>query len=193
MLDCVMGIDVGTTSSRAAIYQMDGQMVAEGRAPHFANHPAPGWAEQPADEWWRSVCAAVQGAFDSFPFPHECVRGVAITSMRQSFVALDSELQPLRPGILWYDTRSAPQADWVREHIGARSVYETTGSPPGRRAIYKVIWLKQNEPEIYKRIYRNRFHPRLHPTQAHRYFSHDARRFNDFWLFECCFSAQLGS
>jgi xylulokinase len=49
--------------------------------------------------------------------------------------------------------------DWVQENIGVRKVYEITGSPPGRRAIYKVMWLKQNEPDVYERIHRIAFIP----------------------------------
>jgi len=59
-------------------------------------------------------------------------------------------MQPLRAAILWYDTRHSAQVDWVRAHIGAETVYAQTGSPPGRRAVYKVMWLRDNEPQVYQ-------------------------------------------
>jgi len=149
--DCVVGIDIGTTSIRVTIYDADGSMLAEGRAPNIISHPRPGWAEQEAEEWWRGVCAASQKALQQFPYPREAIKGLAITSMRQTFICLGKNLQPLRPAIVWYDTRHAAQVDRVRSQLGNRSVYDQTGSPPGRRAVYKVMWLKENEPECYEK------------------------------------------
>jgi len=157
--DCVVGIDIGTTSVRVTIYNSDGNQVAEGRVPNDITHPRPGWAEQDAEGWWRGVCFASRKALQQFPYLPEAIKGIAITSMRQTFVCLGSDLQPLRPAILWYDTRHAAQVDWVRRQLGSRSVYEQTGSPPGRRAVYKVMWLKENEPECYDKTAQIAFIP----------------------------------
>ena len=147
--DYVVGIDVGTTSTRVTVYETDGTLFSEGRAPHRVAHPHPGWAEEDAEDWWSAVRAASLAALERFPQLRQNIAGIAITSMRQTFVCVDRSLHPLRPGILWYDTRHATQADWVRSHIGCQAVYRLTGSPPGRRAIYKLMWLKANEPEVY--------------------------------------------
>ena len=149
-LECVVGIDIGTTSTRVTIYDVKGILVTEGRAPHEATHPHPGWAEQDAEEWWSGVCKAAREALSQFPHPLDTIKGIAVTSMRQSFVCLGTDLKPLRPAILWYDTRHAAQVDWVRSNIGDETVYRQTGSPPGRRAIYKLMWLKENEPSVYE-------------------------------------------
>jgi sugar (pentulose or hexulose) kinase len=147
--DCLVGIDIGTTSVRVTIYDTGGQLISEGRVPNLISHPRPGWAEQDPNAWWQGVCKASRDALKHFPYHPQAIKGIAVTSMRQTFVCLGKDLKPLRPAILWYDTRHAAQVDWVREQFGNRMVYEQTGSPPGRRAIYKVIWLKQNEPGCY--------------------------------------------
>jgi sugar (pentulose or hexulose) kinase len=147
--ECVVGIDIGTTSSRVNLYDVDGTLLAEGTASHQVSHPHPGWAEEDAADWWQAVCAASAEALEQFLQPRSRIAGLAITSMRQTFICLDRHLQPLRPGILWYDTRHAAQVDWVRSHIGSQTVYRLTGSPPGRRAIYKAMWLKEHEPDVY--------------------------------------------
>ena len=149
--DCVVGIDIGTTSVRVTIYDVDGNLISEGRVPNVISHPHPGWAEQDAEDWWQGVCIASQEALLKFPFSRDSIKGIAITSMRQTFVCLGKDLKPLRPAILWYDTRHAVQVDWVRKQLGNRRVYELTGSPPGRRAVYKLMWLKANEPEYYNK------------------------------------------
>lgn len=149
--DCLVGIDIGTTSVRVTIYDTDGNLITEGKVPNVIAHPRPGWAEQDAEGWWQGVCAASSHALQDFPYPRDAIKGIAVTSMRQTFVCLSSDLEPLRPAILWYDTRHVKQVDWVRKNIGSRSVYEQTGSPPGRRAIYKMMWILENEPEYYEK------------------------------------------
>ncbi|MHB8136163.1 MAG: FGGY family carbohydrate kinase, partial [Anaerolineaceae bacterium] len=145
----LVGIDIGTTSTRVTIYNLEGVQIVEAHSPHIATYPFPGWAEQDAEEWWNSVCIASRNAMAHFPFPKNAIKGISVTSMRQSFVCLGRDMKPLRPGILWYDTRHALQVDWVSSNIGNKTVYKMTGSPPGRRAIYKAMWLKENEPKIY--------------------------------------------
>jgi len=148
--ECLVGIDVGTSSTRVSIYSADGRLLAEGRAPHRVSHPRPGWAEEDPEDWWNAVCAASNAALNALPFPPESIKGIAITAMRQTFVCVDQRAHPLYPGILWYDTRHVAQADWARDHIGSEQIYRITGSPPGRRAIYKVMWLREHEPEVYR-------------------------------------------
>lgn len=149
--DCVAGIDIGTTSVRVMIYDVEGNLITEGRVPNVTDHPRPGWAEQDAEGWWHGVCESAQVALQEFPYPLHAIKGIAITSMRQSFACIGKDLQPLRPAILWYDTRQTVQVDWVRKKIGDQSVYELTGSPPGRRAVYKMMWLKENDPDCYRK------------------------------------------
>ena len=149
-IDCLAGIDIGTTSTRVAIYGVDGCLLSEATCPHSIDHPQLGWAEQDINVFWEGVKSASNTAIRSLPNGPESIKGISITSMRQTFVCLDKHLKPLRPAIVWYDTRHAVQVDRVRSNIGSQRVYEITGSPPGRRAVYKVMWVKENEPEIYK-------------------------------------------
>jgi sugar (pentulose or hexulose) kinase len=158
-MECLVGIDVGTTSTRVAIYGVDGQLLSDAASSHDITHPRLGWAEQNADVWWNGVVTATRCAMDKFIYPADSIKGIAITSMRQTFVCLDCYQKPLRPAILWYDTRHAAQVDWVRSTIGNLTVYELTGSPPGRRTVYKVMWLKENEPHIYDATFRIVFIP----------------------------------
>jgi len=151
-LDCLVGIDVGTTSTRVAIYGVDGTLYSAGHSTHEASHPKPGWAEQDAHLWWRNLCQASLSAFSRFKLPRNSIKAISVTSMRQTFVGLDRKRRPQGPAILWYDLRHQNQLEWVREHIGAETVYSRTGSPPGRRSLYKMMWLKENQPDVYQEI-----------------------------------------
>ena len=65
-IECLVGIDVGTTSTRIAIYGVDGTLFAAADSPHKIEHPRVGWAEQNAEVWWEGVCVATNKAFDRF-------------------------------------------------------------------------------------------------------------------------------
>ncbi len=67
--ECLVGMDVGTSSTRVSIYSVDGKLLAEGRAPHQVSHPYTGWAEEDAEDWWNAVCVASNVALNAFPLP----------------------------------------------------------------------------------------------------------------------------
>ena len=151
---CIIGADIGTTSLRVNLYGADGHHVAEGRVAHSAVHPRPGWAEMDADLWWTGFCDGCRQALAQSSNPTSSIAALSITHMRQTFVCVDTAMRPLRPAILWYDTRCAAQVEWAAQTIGRSHVYRRTGTPPTRRAIYKVMWLRDNEPEVFRKIHK---------------------------------------
>lgn len=150
----LLAADMGTTATRVVLYDVSGRVVREARLPV---HPHPGLAELDAEVWWDTFCQASRQVLADEKV--EAVAGLAITHQRQSFVPVDQSMQPLRPAILWYDTRAAAQAEWARTQIGPERIYQRTGSPPGRRAVYKVMWLKEHEPHVFRRISKILFIP----------------------------------
>ena len=153
----LLAADMGTTATRAVLFDVRGQVVSEARVPIQNDHPQPGQAELDAEVWWQSFCQAVRLAVGDKNSVN--VAGLTITHQRQSFVPVDKNLNPLRPAILWYDTRAGAQAEWAREHVTSERIYQRTGSPPGRRAVYKVMWLRDHEPDLFSQIYKILFIP----------------------------------
>lgn len=153
----LLAADIGTTATRVVLFDASGGVVAEARLPVQPKHPQPGQAEVEAEVWWSTFCQATRQVLAGGKA--EAVAGLAITHQRQSFVPVDRSMRPVRPAILWYDTRASSQAEWAREHVGAGHIYRRTGSPPGRRAAYKVMWLKEHEPNIFRRTYKILFIP----------------------------------
>ena len=152
MVTYLIGVDVGSTSLRLGVYQADGELVSEARREYEIDHPRHGYAECNAEDWWTALGETARQALKGVD-PSR-VSGMAITHQRQTFVCVDREMHPLRPAVMWYDTRCGEQARWATENLGADYVYRRTGSPPGRRGIYKVMWIKEHEPEIYSRIHK---------------------------------------
>jgi sugar (pentulose or hexulose) kinase len=142
----VIGVDCSTTATKAIVWNREGRAVSEGRAEFALDLPRPGWHEQDPEDWWRSTAAAVRAAMRTVDAGD--VEAMAITHQRETFACLDDRGRPVRPAIVWMDTRAAPQ---VREH-GSEAIQRRTGKPPDTTpALYKLLWLRDHEPEAMAR------------------------------------------
>lgn len=104
--DLILAIDNGTSSVRALLFNLRGDLVAKSRVeiePYFSEQP--GWAEQHPSYFWDSLCHACQQLWAETELPREAVKGVALTTQRATVVNVDQDGQPLRPAILWLDQR----------------------------------------------------------------------------------------
>ena len=135
----VLGIDSSTQSTKALVVEAaSGRVVADGKAPH------PQGTEVDPREWWRAAGEAVERALASAPGP---VSAVSVAGQQHGMVALDAEGEPVRDALLWNDTRSAPQADALREKHGTGELARRVGSVPVPSfTLTKLAWLAENEP-----------------------------------------------
>jgi xylulokinase len=141
-----IGIDCSTTATKAVVWDREGHAVAEGRESFSLARPQPGWYEQDAEDWWRSTISALREAVSRVD--PGAIRAIGITHQRESFVCTDEEGRPLRRAILWLDARSYDEVD----RYGSEKVHEITGKPPSMTpALYKLFWLRANEPELFDR------------------------------------------
>ncbi|MDI9548305.1 MAG: FGGY family carbohydrate kinase [Chloroflexota bacterium] len=90
--------------------------------------PHPAWAEQDAEDWWASACAALRARLSRIDVRQ--VEALAVTHQRESFVPVDGEERPLRHAILWLDERSRAQLKWLDRTFGSDALHELTGKPP---------------------------------------------------------------
>lgn len=143
----VIGIDSSTTATKAVVWDRDGNAIVEGRAAFDLNQPQPGFHEQDAEDWSRSTIAAIRDAVRQIDASE--VEAIGITHQRETFVCLGDNDEPLRPAILWMDARASDQ---VSEY-GSDEVHRISGKPPDTTpAFYKLLWLKEHEPEVFERI-----------------------------------------
>jgi FGGY-family pentulose kinase len=146
----VMGIDVGTGSVRVGIFDVLGRPVAFATKNHSTTHPKPGWAEQEPKEWWSSLTKATQEAMSKSGISADHIAAIGVDGTSSTVVCLDKNKNYLRKAILWMDNRSANQAE---------SIFRTNDSVLKRSQagvsaewlIPKVLWIKQNEPDIYEK------------------------------------------
>jgi xylulokinase len=149
-----LGIDVGTGGTRAVIVDETGKLVGSAssdHAPFRAEHP--GWAEQDPEDWWRAAKEAIKGALAAAPAPHEPVAALALTGQMHGAVMLDEQGRVLRPSLIWCDTRTQPECDWLTEKIGRERLIELTCNPAlPNFTLTKLLWVKTHQPEIFARI-----------------------------------------
>jgi xylulokinase len=148
-----IGIDVGTTGSRAIAVDERGAVVDARSAEHPLLTPRPGWAEQDPAAWWRSTREVLSLVAASCRSASGEVVGVGLTGQMHGSVFLDRQGEVIRPALLWNDQRTATQCDQITDLIGSRRLVEITGNPAltGFQAP-KVLWLRDEEPANFERV-----------------------------------------
>lgn len=146
----VVSIDSSTTACKAIAWDEHGRAHAEGRAAYPLLRPQPGWAEQDAEDWWRSAATAIRDCVRQIDVTQ--VEALGITHQRESFVLVNADGAPIRNAILWLDERSRAQIQWLDATFGEDALHQLTGKPPSMtQSLPKIVWLLQNEPENVRR------------------------------------------
>lgn len=145
--DYVIGVDCSTTAAKAVVWNAHGDALSQQRHAFELSQPRPGWGEQNAEDWWTATAAAVRRAAQTVDSSR--IGALCITHQRESFVCLDDRGKPLRPAMLWLDTRATAEV----EKYGSDEVHRITGKPANPTpAWYKLLWLNEHEPETIARI-----------------------------------------
>jgi gluconokinase len=145
----IVALDLGTTSCRALVFNLDGQVLGQASRTYPLATPRPGWAEQDPDQLLAAAEAVVPGALDAAGVGASDVLGVVLCTYMHSLVALDADGRYLTGLITWADTRSAAQVDAVRARDGWMDLYTRTGCPPHTMyPLYKFLWFREHQPEL---------------------------------------------
>ena len=157
-MQALLGIDLGTTGVKAALFAAnDGHVLASAFVDYPLLHPHPGWAEQDPADWWQATITAIRtclaGGVSHGLSPAD-IRGIGLSGQMHGVVLLDAEYKVLRPCIIWADQRSDAQCRWMTERVGAARLIELVSNPafPGFSAP-KALWVRDNEPETFARAH----------------------------------------
>lgn len=145
----LLGIDFGTESCRAGIFDTAGRLLASEATTYELTHPRPGWAEQDPDEWWSALVRSIRSAMKQADVPREAIAGLSVDATTCTVVALDASGRHIRPAIMWMDVRAADQARRIGEsHHDARK-YNGGGPVSAEWLPSKLLWLKEREHDTY--------------------------------------------
>lgn len=151
-----MGIDIGTTGTRAIVVEGEtGRVIAGATAEYPLYTPQPLWAEQDPADWWRGTIEAVRGALQKGAAAiggSVEIAAIGLSGQMHGVVLLDEEGEVLGPSLIWCDGRSQEQCDYITETVGAERLIELTSNPAlvGFSAP-KLLWLREHRPEEYSK------------------------------------------
>jgi xylulokinase len=153
MTTYLLGLDVGTTGSKALLIDTDGAVKASATTEYPMMTPHPMWAEQNPVDWWAASVTSIKRVLDDGKVKPNEIAGVGLTGQMHGMVVLDARGEVLRPCIMWNDQRTAAQCASITEKVGAERVLQLTGNPvlPGFTAP-KIVWVRENEPEVYSKV-----------------------------------------
>ena len=150
----LLGIDVGTTGTRALILSQRGNVVVSATEEHEAfSSPQIGWAEQHPEDWWRACIAATRKALANANLTGKDISCVGFSGQMHGAVMLDESARVVRPALIWCDTRSAKQSRDFTDKIGADRIIQLTCNPALTNfTLTKFLWVREVEPENWKRV-----------------------------------------
>lgn len=153
--ELLLGIDIGTGSTKAVLATPSGDVVARASRSHDMSLPRPGWAEMDAERtWWGDVVEVCQELLPQAG--DRPVAGVSVSGLGPCLVVTDEHLRPLRPAILYgIDMRATEEITELTQRYGEASIVERAGSPLSTQAVGpKLLWLRRREPEVWSRTRR---------------------------------------
>src|SRR4051812_9015703 len=150
----LLGIDVGTTGTRAVLLDEAGRVVCAADAEHAAmSSPRFGWAEQDPRDWWRAACTAIKACLAKARVQAGEISGIGVTGQMHGLVLLDEAGEVLRPSIIWCDQRTEEQCRAITERVGAKRLIELAANPALTGfTLPKIWWVRQHEPAIWQRV-----------------------------------------
>lgn len=149
----MLGIDVGTTGTRAVVVRPDGHVLGAATGDHQPMQMAkPGWAEQDPEDWWQATRAAIPAALQNAGVKGSDIGAVGFSGQMHGVVLLDKANAVLRPSLIWCDQRSQAQCDWITQKVGAQRLIQFVSNPAltGFSAP-KMLWVRDNEPKKFER------------------------------------------
>jgi xylulokinase len=156
VVDLLLGIDMGTGSTKGLLVDPSGAVVASATLPHSMQLPRPGWAEVDAEAtWWREICEISSTLIAQAP-TGSVVAGLCVSGVGPCLVLCDEALRPLRPAILYgIDTRASAEIELLTEELGAGAILDRAGTVLSSQAVGpKLEWVRLHEPEVFARATR---------------------------------------
>lgn len=155
----LLGFDVGSSSVKASLVDADsGRRVASA---FYPGHEAPilavksGWAEQEPDSWWEYAKLSLAKVMADSGAAAADIKAIGISYQMHGLVCVDKDLRPLRPSIIWCDSRAVPYGERAFNDIGHEKCLSHLLNSPGNFTAAKLAWVKDNEPDtVYKHIYK---------------------------------------
>ncbi|MCH5222722.1 MAG: carbohydrate kinase [Muribaculaceae bacterium] len=154
----LLGLDVGSSSVKASLVNVDNGEIAA--SDFFPKTEAPiisvktGWSEQEPEMWWDNMKLAISKVMQDAGARHDQISAIGISYQMHGLVCVDKDHNVLRPAIIWCDSRAVPYGERACKEIGEDICLSHLLNSPGNFTASKLAWVKENEPEIFEKIYK---------------------------------------
>lgn len=148
----LLGIDIGTSACKVALFDTSGAVTAQANRPYELYYPQSGWVEQDPEEWWQAICDGIRDVLAQSGVDPKEIAGIGIDGQSWSCIPVDKEGNCLARTPIWMDTRANVICQEVKEKIGFERIFETAGNDflPSY-STPKMLWFKQEHPEIFEK------------------------------------------
>jgi len=150
--------DLGTTGNKACLFDENAELVAMTYHPYKSYYPKPGYQEQCPEDWWEAVCISTKKIISTKNISPENIACISFSGHMMGCVPLDRSGNLLRKLVpIYADSRAGKQANYIMDKIGGYErwyMLTGTGQLPDSYSISKHLWMKENEREIYKNVYK---------------------------------------
>lgn len=148
----ILAHDTGTGGDKAVLCDLNGKVLYSAYQSYGLSYPQAEWVEQDPDELWRAVAATSRQVIQESGIDPADVIGVGVSAQMWNTLPVDREGTPLTPMLSWLDLRSVRQADRLRTGVMPSFIFKHTGNiPTAKDSIPKILWLKEERPEIWER------------------------------------------
>ena len=151
-MELLLGIDMGTGSTKGVLVDTTGTVIASQTIPHGIDLPRPGWAEVDPDAvWWREICAISAALVAQVPAGAR-LAGMCVSGVGPCLLLCDADLRPLRPAILYgIDTRAHAEIDSLTVELGEQTILDRAGTLLSSQAVGpKIEWVRTREPRVFE-------------------------------------------
>jgi len=150
----LLGVDIGTYSSKGVLVQEDGKIIAQKVVPHGMDMPKPGYFEHDADRvWWHDFVEIVKNLLSISGVDPKQILGIGTSAIGSCVLPIDEAGQPLRPAILYgIDTRTTQEIEYLEKTLGREEIFQHSGMHLSSQASGpKIMWIKNHEPEVFQK------------------------------------------
>lgn len=152
MKEQLLGIDIGTSACKVAVFDVDGRVLAQTNQPYSVYYPKPGWVEQDADEWWEAIYHGIREVLSCEGVSADAICGVGVDGQSWSAIPVDQSGKPLDRTPIWMDTRARDICEQVKAEVGEDTIFEIAGNDflPSYTTP-KMLWFREHKPGIFEK------------------------------------------
>lgn len=154
----LLGLDIGSSSIKASVVDVKtGNAIGSAQSPSDEMQMIavkPGWAEQDPQTWWEHTVLCAKAAIKKSAIKGDRIEAIGISYQMHGLVVVDKEQKPLRPSIIWCDSRAVEIGERAFRDLGKEYCLQHFLNSPGNFTASKLKWVKENEPAIFEKIYK---------------------------------------